>query len=216
MPSAAVSSCWWASLWGCPAPLLQNLRAPNAPPLPHHISHSPWRAKANPKGGARLLSSSSPAYTSGEGLHGLLNIHNKGGGRKKCRKWLLTVTVRTPQAPTVFLLIWIMNLNWGSGRGSWRGDSKRELRPWFKMCPGCVFIEYTKMTDMEMTAFKRKVYYSSQEGAGRSRRQKDQGENMDTSLYCGFLRKGKVGQGKLFRIGKSESFRQPRGPRDCP
>lgn len=49
------------------------------------------------------------------------------------------------------------------------------------------------------------------------RRQKEQGEDTGTSLYCGCPRKVKVGQGTSLGIGKSESFQQPLGHRgyDC-
>ena len=89
------------------------------------------------------------------------------------------------------------------------------------------------MTGMDTTAFQRRVYYSQflQRASGQAgrradcttqgyrgntrwgRRQKEQGEDMATSLYCGFPRKVEVGQGKSLRIGKSESFQQLLGHR---
>lgn len=44
-------------------------------------------------------------------------------------------------------------------------------------------------------------------------RQKEQGEDTGTSLYCACPRQVKTGLGKSLRIGKSESFQQPLGHR---
>lgn len=143
---------WQMSL--LPSSSSPGLAATTAPSLLHHIL-------LDPKGGGTLLSSSNLAcYFFSEEMPSLDFSKWVGGGGKRCTNNMAShITVEAPQVPKIFLPILIMSFNWDLASSSlW--DSRRELGPCFKTWPAFVIIRYSKMKDMETTAFKRRVYYS--------------------------------------------------------
>lgn len=149
-----MSSCWCTSLWGYPAPLLQDLQPPlfDLSPCPSLLLP---RAKANPEKGEGwwLTPSSRTCYFSKEMscMGFLISI-------TWCGHSEITVTVQSLWVPKVSIhLDYELELRLSQRQ---QRVLQKKAGSCLKTYPDFVFFECDKMTGTETTALGRRVYYS--------------------------------------------------------